>query len=100
MTEHERERGCAKSRRFYERHGPRYSGERLKRARRYRQAIKITSAKCCTFELADPRDDERKPLFIGVGYTLMVPVWAVYWSLRNVSHAPGLFGSMNLTPWD
>lgn len=102
-TEHERKLNLAKQRRFQERH-PDYD----------RKRFKLRSIRACrfgsnwnlfrTYELADPRDEEQKPLLIG--YCLRGgPPWESLWKVKDVSY--GLWASwmrdlaaLRLTPVD
>ena len=81
---------CAKQRRFQERH-PHYLKEKCERAKRAALLTPQFSnhrgrrSTWRTYELFDPRDPERLPLIVGCASTLISPVWANLWRVRELS---------------
>jgi hypothetical protein len=84
--ERQRELNRAKVARFYERH-PRYKSSRakLKRWRNPRYTAGLASGLFRTYELVDPRDEDRLPRVIGYCKTTTAPVWSDLWALRDIS---------------
>ena len=98
--EHERNR--AKRMRFYHRHR-----EELRRQEKFDRIIACKTSNSSlfrTYELADPRDEEQKPLLVGFCVRGVLP-WEALWKVKDVSY--GLWASwmrnlasLRLTPVD
>ncbi len=85
-TDHERERNRAKQKRFQKRH-PGYIYNYVKQKRLRNPQPKKYTAKHRTFELADPRDEERLPRLIGYCKITTHPVWSALWAVKDISNS-------------
>lgn len=75
----------AKVKRFHLRH-PGYAKAQHTRWRKRKQTLHVTTGKCCTFEIADPRDPYCRPRIIGVGLANCDPPWKQFNDVMDYSH--------------
>lgn len=80
-TPEQRAKNREKQKRYYDHH-PEYRALKRSRNTELTKSQKIY----CTFELADPRDEERVPRLVYWG-KLVTPVWTHLWSVKEYSHS-------------
>ncbi|MGA2059119.1 MAG: hypothetical protein ABSG67_01460 [Thermoguttaceae bacterium] len=85
-TEDERRRNREKQKRFQKRH-PGYNDYYCKRKRLLNPQPKKYSAQHRTFELADPRDQDRLPCIVGYCKITTFPVWSALWAVKDISNS-------------